>query len=178
MFLNNFDNQADVEREFELTPGELNNCKILIAAYNTGDYEGDAFVLFQEDGKLYEVHASHCSCMGLEGQFSPEETSVEALEHYITEGEWQHRQYVDELKELIIKLKKGNAVKKVTYFEATDGTKFDDEDACVAHEELHNLANAMCDTDIVKSFTDADPTNYLIVQLAEWLLENYSIEKK
>lgn len=37
------------------------------------------WVVFRKEDKLYEVHGSHCSCYGLEGQWSPEETSFEAL---------------------------------------------------------------------------------------------------
>ena len=53
--------------------------EILVALYDGGSYDGLAFVLFHRDGKLYEVHGSHCSCYGLEGQWSPEETSWAAL---------------------------------------------------------------------------------------------------
>jgi hypothetical protein len=53
--------------------------EILWAAYETPCYEGYAMVVFKRDDKLYEVNGSHCSCMGLEGQWSPEETTWEAL---------------------------------------------------------------------------------------------------
>lgn len=53
--------------------------EIIFASYGGGSYEGDAVVLFRRDGKLYEVHGSHCSCNGLEGQWSPEEATWEAL---------------------------------------------------------------------------------------------------
>lgn len=53
--------------------------EVLIASYDTPPYEGDAFVLYEKDGKLYEVNASHCSCNGLEECWSPEETSWGAL---------------------------------------------------------------------------------------------------
>ena len=52
---------------------------ILYASYEHGGYEGWAFVLFQRGGKLFEVHGSHCSCFGLEGQWKPEETSWAAI---------------------------------------------------------------------------------------------------
>ncbi len=64
----------------------LKECKILLAWYGMGDYEGSAFVLFEKDGELYEVNGSHCSCYGLEGQWDPEKTSVAELRHRITEG--------------------------------------------------------------------------------------------
>jgi hypothetical protein len=49
--------------------------EILFAQYGGGPYDGYCRVLFQRDGVLYRVDASHCSCYGLEGQWSPEETS-------------------------------------------------------------------------------------------------------
>jgi hypothetical protein len=36
-------------------------------------------VIFEKDGKLWEVNGSHCSCYGLEGQWQPEETTWEAI---------------------------------------------------------------------------------------------------
>ena len=53
--------------------------ELLFASYGGGSYEGDAFVLFRKDGKLYEVNGSHSSCYGLEGQWNAEETSIAAL---------------------------------------------------------------------------------------------------
>jgi hypothetical protein len=53
--------------------------EVLFASYEDEHWEGIAFVLFERDGKLYEVNASHCSCHGLEGQWEPEETSWVAL---------------------------------------------------------------------------------------------------
>ena len=43
-------------------------------------------MLFRKDGKLYEVNGSHCSCYALEGQWEPEETTVEALRHRVING--------------------------------------------------------------------------------------------
>ena len=45
------------------------------------DYEEHSyFLLFHKHtGKLYENFGSHCSCMGFEEQFNPEETFVEYL---------------------------------------------------------------------------------------------------
>lgn len=53
--------------------------EILFAAYGGGSYEGTATVFYRKDDKLYEVNGSHCSCYGLEDQWLPEETSVEAI---------------------------------------------------------------------------------------------------
>lgn len=59
---------------------------VLLASYGNENYSGDAFVLFKKDGKLYEVNASHCSCYGLEGQWDPEETTIESLMHRLDSG--------------------------------------------------------------------------------------------
>ena len=48
--------------------------EILFAQYGYESYEGNACVLFQRNGVLYRVDAGHCSCYGLEGQWTPEET--------------------------------------------------------------------------------------------------------
>lgn len=53
--------------------------EILFASYGGGGYDGDALVLFQRDGKLYEVHGGHCSCYGLEDQWDPGEVTWAAL---------------------------------------------------------------------------------------------------
>lgn len=47
--------------------------EILLAGYQAGGYEGDAWVVFRNGDKYFEVSGSHCSCYGLEGQFDPEE---------------------------------------------------------------------------------------------------------
>jgi hypothetical protein len=77
-WIGEFGSQDDLEREFEEKMPE--GAAFHIAWYGHGSYEGEAFVLFEQGGKLYEVNASHCSCYGIEKQWSPEETSVEALQ--------------------------------------------------------------------------------------------------
>jgi len=86
IFLENFDNEQDVIDSFQIDQNELNDAFILLAWYGYGDYDGSAFVLFERDGKLYEVNGGHCSCYGLEDQWSPEETSASALVHRIKNG--------------------------------------------------------------------------------------------
>ena len=91
----NFSNREDVASQFGCvtggewqaggrTPEVVNDDfpsedQIFYAVYEAPSYEGWAWVLFERDGKLYEVSGSHCSCYGLEGQWSPEETSWEAI---------------------------------------------------------------------------------------------------
>jgi hypothetical protein len=79
-FLTNFASVEDIARNYEGKSAEdLAGATVLIAWYGYGDYCGSSFVLYEKDGKLYEVNASHCSCYGLEGQWEPEETSWAAL---------------------------------------------------------------------------------------------------
>lgn len=62
------------------------NINILFAFYGIDDYCGEAFVLLEKNGGLFEVNASHCSCMGLEYQFDLEPTTLESLELRLTRG--------------------------------------------------------------------------------------------
>lgn len=52
--------------------------EVILASYDCPPYEGYATCVYKRDGKLFEVHDSHCSCYGLD-RFEPEETSWEAL---------------------------------------------------------------------------------------------------
>ncbi len=86
-YFGNFSNVEDVKSSFsnhdenyeKLNDVELKEEEVLLASYGGAAYEGDAIVIFERDGKFYEAHGSHCSCNGLEGQWSPEETTMEAL---------------------------------------------------------------------------------------------------
>lgn len=55
----------------------LADADILAYYYTYEDYCGDAYGLFYKDGKFWTVNGAHCSCMGLEGQWDPEETTIE-----------------------------------------------------------------------------------------------------
>lgn len=70
----------------EVLTTSLKGVNLLFSYYCYENYEGDAFVLFEKEGKLYEVNGSHCSCYGLERQWSPEEVMPEELEHRLLEG--------------------------------------------------------------------------------------------
>jgi hypothetical protein len=83
VFLNDWSSKEAVERDFETSLADVN---ILFASYTWLNYSGDAFVLFEKEGKLYEVNGYHCSCYGLEGQWEPEETNPQALKHRLYEG--------------------------------------------------------------------------------------------
>ena len=103
-YLGDFTCKKDVFQAFSYHYGEIDNdmknemknCKILFAWYGYCSYDGSAFVLFERDGKLYEVNGGHCSCYGLEGQWDPEETSVEVLRHRIEKGQLGRSEYFDD----------------------------------------------------------------------------------
>lgn len=66
---------------------------ILFASYEDENYSGDAFVLFEENGELFEVNGSHCSCYGLEGQWTPEEVTLTVLEQRLLKGTFGEDDY-------------------------------------------------------------------------------------
>lgn len=70
----------------ELEKEQWKAIDVMLASYARETCAGDAFVLFKKDGKLYEVNGRHCSCYGLEGQWEPEETTVESLLHRLDAG--------------------------------------------------------------------------------------------
>lgn len=71
--------KEEVAGWFSISESALEGATMIYGYYTYEDYSGDAFVLFQRDGKLWEVNGSHCSCYGLEDQWGPEETSIAAL---------------------------------------------------------------------------------------------------
>lgn len=78
-FVENFSDVESVIGAYEAPANSLDNAVVHLAWYGYGSYCGSSLVVFEKDGKLYEVNGSHCSCNGLEGQWEPEETSWDAL---------------------------------------------------------------------------------------------------
>lgn len=79
---------------------------ILFASYGQDNYSGDAWVLFEKNGKLYEVNGSHCSCYGLEGQWDAEEVVLPELENRLTKGtfgqdDYSGNEFSNELKKFL-----------------------------------------------------------------------------
>ena len=72
---NNFLDSGFHDEDWEVPAYFPTEDEILFASYGGCSYAGDALVLFERDGKLFEVNGSHGSCYGLEGQWNPEETS-------------------------------------------------------------------------------------------------------
>ena len=73
-----------ISESYEVPIKDVRKYQVLIAYESVGSWGCDSFSWFllrnKEDGKLYETHGSHCSCYGFEGQFEPEETTVEYLQ--------------------------------------------------------------------------------------------------
>ncbi len=90
VYLNDWeeDGEPQMLSDFNVDASVLAGATVLVASYTYDDYSGSAYVLFERDGKLYEVHGSHCSCYGLEGQWEPEETFEDAIRHRLTAGTW------------------------------------------------------------------------------------------
>lgn len=70
---------ADVLRDMMVSEQDLPAEQTLYASYDIDGYEGGAWLVFQKDGQLFEVSASHCSCNDLTGQWTPEATTREAI---------------------------------------------------------------------------------------------------
>jgi hypothetical protein len=105
MYYGWFDGQDDVTGNFNIGAEALQDCEVLFAAYD-GDYDGEALVVFRRDGMLYEVNGGHCSCYGLEDQWEPEETSIEALRHRVKQGTlgYQLGGYAEGFREMLDRL--------------------------------------------------------------------------
>lgn len=107
LFTGDLDGKTDAEvrnhliKSFEVSKEDLGRFDILIA-YETEGYSAESFLLLREreTGKLFENHASHCSCYGFEDQFEPDETTIQYLKsdkfHFATGDDLQpqHHEFV------------------------------------------------------------------------------------
>ena len=83
--------KAHLVREYEANSDVVNDLEIVIGYESVGSWGCDSssfFLLKDKAGKLFEVHGSHCSCYGFEGQFDLEETYVEALKFRVDESKY------------------------------------------------------------------------------------------
>jgi len=101
---NEAESRAAMLTNFAITERALDGATILLASYSDESYSGDAYVLLERDGVLYEVHGSHCSCYGLEDQWEPEQTSPAALRSRLEKGDlylYGVATYGDELRTIL-----------------------------------------------------------------------------
>lgn len=116
VFLHDFTDRETILAEFHDALWDKNRLKevleeykdvnILFASYGNDNYSGDAWVLFEQGGKLYETEGSHCSCHGLENQWLPEEVVLPELEHRLMKGTfgenyWAGNEFKKELCEFL-----------------------------------------------------------------------------
>ena len=87
VFHGEFKDKSDIIKQFELDGFNLEDYEIVFASYIDCCYSGNAYILLYKDRVFYEVNANHCSCYGLEGQFSLEETTAESVRFRINNGE-------------------------------------------------------------------------------------------
>ena len=78
----------------------LEKLDVLVAYESVGSWGCDSTSFFvfkdKETGKLYEMHGSHCSCYGFEGQYGLEETTVEALKSRVKNARSRNQEDEDE----------------------------------------------------------------------------------
>lgn len=72
-----FTNWADVQKEFDMKEPEPE--EVIYAEYATGNYVGDAVVVYRNGDTYFTVEGGHCSCYGLEGKWSPEQYNKDTL---------------------------------------------------------------------------------------------------
>ena len=71
VYFGSFPNAEGMLHSFEAHKNSLEGYEVLFAAYGGRSYEGKAIVVYRKGDELYEVGGSHCSCNGLEGQWTP-----------------------------------------------------------------------------------------------------------
>jgi hypothetical protein len=113
MYLHDWKNKEDLIGDFGLKEDDLEGAEILLASRTYGDYEGEAFVLFERNGKLYEVNGRDDSLTMLDKQWDPEEVTIEVLAHRLQKGmlgkstlisrRWGENIFASELIKILIK---------------------------------------------------------------------------
>jgi hypothetical protein len=97
------DGYSDASKQLAATiTATLKASNFVIALYGLGGYEGWSYVLYHKDGVFYENEAGHCSCYGLEGQWNPQETDVEALKLRLANGSFSYEADEDRLIKMYI----------------------------------------------------------------------------
>lgn len=73
--------REQVIEDYAISADELEPFEVLYHYYEIDGYSGTAFTLLRShvDGTILENEGSHCSCMGLEDQFTPGRTNKAAL---------------------------------------------------------------------------------------------------
>jgi hypothetical protein len=104
IYYGNWDSFEDMKNSFEEEIPDT--IEVIYASYSIDSYEGEAFVLFRQNGEYFEVNGSHCSCYGLEGQWSPERVDLPELIGRISRTK-QHYDGGDELLDCLLFIQAG-----------------------------------------------------------------------
>ena len=119
-YFGDFEDKEDVFSNFNVKDEDTKGVEILLASYDNEGYDGSAMVIFEKDDKLFEVHGSHCSCMGLEDQWDPEETTFEALQfRYDQDAPQDHlnESQGDEVTKRVLEIILDNVIEKEVFGE-------------------------------------------------------------
>ena len=87
----NYAYESDINELYKEESSKKLDGMSVIPAYesvaDSGEYAESFFLLKRNyDGALFEVHGSHCSCYGFEGQLDLEETNSAALKYRAING--------------------------------------------------------------------------------------------
>lgn len=74
IYIGDFRSREDVESAFRIELSD--SAHLLIACNRIDDGEGEAWVIYEDHGTLYDVWARHCDCDSLVGKWEPEETTI------------------------------------------------------------------------------------------------------
>lgn len=85
-FLGQWDDIIEVARSYDVPLDTFDEYNVIVANYQYGNYEGDAYILLEKDGEYFESFGSHCSCYGLEGQFDLEKVTEHELHYRMING--------------------------------------------------------------------------------------------
>jgi hypothetical protein len=97
------DNYAEKPYDLEsakVVYNQLDKLDVIVAYESVGSWGCDSTSFFvfkdKETGILYEMHGSHCSCYGFEGQFRLEKTTTEALKSRVENARSRNEEDEDE----------------------------------------------------------------------------------
>ena len=92
--------EYDTAEDMQFVSEKLEKLDVLVAYESVGWWGCDSTSFFvfkdKETSALYEMHGSHCSCYGFEGQFRLEETTIEALKSRVREARSRNQHDEDE----------------------------------------------------------------------------------
>ena len=85
--LRGWNTEREVLDAFNVGDDERRTVVIEFATYEQEGYgDGSACVIFRQGSGLFSIEASHCSCNGLDDQWSPTSTTQEALRLMLDKG--------------------------------------------------------------------------------------------